>query len=209
MSLALERQRRPTEERQAAIVDAVLAQVAERGPAAVTTTDIARALNLTQGAVFKHFPTKDAIWMAVMDWVEAHLLGALEAAEAGAGSPLDGLRAVFMAHVRFVMAHPGVPRLIFHELQQADDTPVKQRVRGILGRYRALIARLLDAADAEGALAPGLDKAATAMLFIGSVQGLVMQSMLSGGARRMADEGERVFALVLRGIAREQERERT
>lgn len=86
------RTRLPTEARQAEIIAAVLQLAAERSPAEITTGDIAKALNLTQGAVFKHFPTKDAIWLAVLDWVEMNLLAALElAAQDGAAAIVPAL----------------------------------------------------------------------------------------------------------------------
>ena len=155
-----------SETRQAEIVAAVLQLAAERSPALITTGDIAKAVSLTQGAVFRHFPSKDAIWLAVIDWVESNLLDSLESAAQSAATPLACLQAVFMAHIGFVMQHPGVPRLIFNELQQPDDTPVKISVRSILERYRQLLLRLLDAAEANGQINPGIDKGAAGMLFI-------------------------------------------
>jgi AcrR family transcriptional regulator len=189
-----------TQARQTEIVMAVLALAAGRSPTAITTGDIAQVLGLTQGAVFRHFPNKEAIWLAVMAWVDSSLYAALEQAEQQAGSAWDGLRAVFMAHVRFVMQHPGVPRLIFSELQQADDTPVKAQVRALLLRYRKLLLRLLTALEQSGRLGVSVDKAAAASLFIGTVQGLVMQAMLSGCSANMEEEAARVFPLYLRAI---------
>jgi TetR/AcrR family transcriptional regulator len=192
--------RLPTEERQAEIVAAALHLARELSPALITTSDIAAAVGVTQGAVFKHFPTKDAIWLAAMAGVRERLLAALDAAAQAARSPLDALGAVFRAHVGFVVAHPGVPRLIFHELQRPSDSPVKQEVRALLQSYRKLLLGLLDAASQRRQVPPGLDKEAAATLFVGIVQGLVMQSMLSGKPGAMKAEAERVFALYLRGI---------
>ena len=192
--------RLPTEERQAEIVAAALRLARELSPALITTSDIAAAVGVTQGAVFKHFPTKDAIWLAAMAWVRERLLAALEAAAQAEPSPLGALAAVFRAHVAFVVAHPGVPRLIFHELQRPADSPVKQEVRALLQRYRRLLLGLFDAAVQQGQAPATLDKDAAATLFVGIVQGLVMQSMLNGKPVATKAEAERVFALYLRGI---------
>ncbi|MFZ2855645.1 MAG: TetR/AcrR family transcriptional regulator [Rhodocyclaceae bacterium] len=194
------RTRLSTEARQAGIVAVVLKLAAERSPAEITTGDIAKALNLTQGAVFKHFPSKDAICLAVLDWVEENLLAALRQAETQSATPLDGLQRVFMAHVHFVMQYPGVPRIIFNDLQRPDDTPLKQRVRSILRGYRQILARLLADAGEQRLIAHDLDAGAAATLFIGTVQGLVMQSMLAGSSAQMDDEAQRAFALYLRAI---------
>jgi len=192
--------RQPTEIRRAEIVAAVLRLAATRSPAAITTGDMAAELGFSQGAVFRHFPAKDAIWMAVLDWVDAELIAALDAAAQQGATPLEGLERVFMAHIRFVVASPGVPRIIFHELQHPDDTPLKQRVRALLGRYRQILVRLLDAAADRGLLLAGLDRQAAATLFIGTIQGLVMQSMLAADASAIEDDARRVVALYLRAI---------
>jgi len=192
--------RQPTEIRRAEIVAAVLRLAATRSPAAITTGDMAAELGFSQGAVFRHFPAKDAIWMAVLDWVDAELITALDAAAREGATPLEGLERVFMAHIRFVVASPGVPRIIFHELQHPDDTPLKQRVRALLGRYRQILVRLLDAAADRGLLLAGLDRQAAATLFIGTIQGLVMQSMLAADASAIEDDARRVVALYLRAI---------
>ncbi|MDD2667009.1 MULTISPECIES: TetR/AcrR family transcriptional regulator [Zoogloea] len=192
--------RLPTEARRAEIVAAVLHLAATQSPAHITTGDIAGELGFTQGAVFRHFPSKDAIWLAVLAWVDAELIAALERAAQEGRTPLDGLERVFMAHIRFVMAWPGVPRILFHDLQRPDDTPLKQRVRQLLGRYRQILARLFDAAARQGQVGGGLDTHAAATLFIGTIQGLVMQSMLAASPSGVEDEARRVLVLYLRAI---------
>lgn len=192
--------RLPTEARRAEIVAAVLHLAATQSPAHITTGDIAGELGFTQGAVFRHFPSKDAIWLAVLAWVDAELIAALERAEQEGRTPVDGLERVFMAHIRFVMAWPGVPRILFHDLQRPDDTPLKQRVRQLLGRYRQILARLFDAAARQGQVGGGLDTHAAATLFIGTIQGLVMQSMLAASPSGVEDEARRVLVLYLRAI---------
>ena len=194
--------RLPTQARQAEIVAAALRLAQDRSPAAITTTDLARAMGLSQGALFKHFPNKDAIWLAAMHWVAEHLLRTLNEAAQQADTPLDALRRVFDAHVEFVVTHPGVPRMIFHELQQAQDSPLKQQVRVLMQGYRQLLLGLLDSAAQGGDLVPELDAPAAATLFLGIVQGLVMQSMMSGQMLTMQAEAARVFHLYLRAICK-------
>ena len=106
------------EERRAATVQAVVDLAAEQNPAEITTTAIADRMGLTQGALFRHFPTKDAILQAVMSWVTERLLARVDKAAEGTTSPVAALEAVFMTHIDFVSEHPGVPRMLFGELQR-------------------------------------------------------------------------------------------
>ena len=192
--------RLPTEERQAEIVAAALNLAQEVSPASITTSGIAAAIGVTQGAVFKHFPTKDAIWLAAMTWVREQLLGRLDEAARSAPSAIKALEALFHAHVAFVVAHPGVPRVIFHELQQPADSPVKQEVRALLQTYRKLLLALLQDGVTAGDFAAELDQDAAATLFVGIVQGLVMQALLTGKPGAMKAQAAKVFALYLRGL---------
>lgn len=196
------RTRQASEFRQGSLVDAALQLAAHRTPADITTGDLAQAVGITQGAVFRHFSSKEAIWLAVLDWTAEALLARLRAAAAPAPNPLVALQAVFKAHVDFVTEHPGVPRLIFQELQHAQDTALKARVRDLMQQYRMLVMDLLQRAQEHTLLLPGADLQAAAVLFLGAVQGLVMQAMVSGQVQSMAAQAPGVFTIYLRGIAR-------
>ena len=80
--MILPKSRLSTGERQIEIIHAVLTLAAENSPDAITTQAIAQHMGLTQGAVFRHFPTREAIWLAVVDWVEQNLGNVIAAAVA-------------------------------------------------------------------------------------------------------------------------------
>ena len=147
----------PADERRAVTVGAVVALAATQNPSEITTSAIAQHMHLTQGALFRHFPNKDAILQAVMDWVAAQLLARIDRAADGAASPLAALQAMFMAHVAFVAEHPGVPRIIFSELQRAGETLPKQMVQTLITSYGARLHRLIAQGQAQGEVHAGLD----------------------------------------------------
>src|SRR5690606_21883807 len=130
-----------------------------------TTAAIAQQMGLTQGALFRHFPTKDAILQAVMAWVTEALLARVDAAVEGSVSPMAGLEAAFMAHIDFVAEHPGVPRMLFGELQRPGDSPPKRTVQELIHQYGQRLRRLLDAGKAQGELDAELDPDAAVVLF--------------------------------------------
>ena len=196
---AAPRQRMKSGERQQEIVAAVLALARERGPDAITTQAIADRMAVTQGALFRHFPDKEAIWIAVFVWVRESLGAVLEKAVAKAGSPLANIEAVFLAHVAFIAANPGVARVMFHELQYPGDSPVRAEVRAMITAYRKRLASLFAQARAAGELPADLDTALAPVLFIGAVQGLVIQSALAGDEAGMNKRARQLFPLLLDG----------
>lgn len=190
----------PADERRALTVDAVIELAAEQNPSEITTLAIAQRMGLTQGALFRHFPSKDSLFEAVMQWVGNQLLGRIEKSASRNTSPLAALEAMFMAHVEFVSAYPGVPRMLFGELQRAAETPAKRAVQIIIKQYSERLASLIDRGKALGEVAPEIDTGAAATLFIGTIQGLVMQSLLAGSVKRIRREAPGAFAIYSRGI---------
>ena len=195
----------PADARRAATVEAVVALAATQNPSDITTAAIAQHMQLTQGALFRHFANKDAILQAVMEWVAGQLLERIDRAANAAASPRAALQAVFMEHVGFVVQHPGVPRIILSELQRAGETEPKRLVQALVGSYGTRVRQLLAQGRSQGELHAALDVQAAATLFIGTVQGLVMQSLITGDMERMRADAQRVFAIYQRGIDTAQE----
>lgn len=190
----------PADERRAATVESVIQLASLQNPGEITTAAIAKHMNLTQGALFRHFPNKEAIWQAVMEWLAERLLSRIDQAAHGLASPLAALEAMFMSHIAFVAEHPGVPRMLFGELQRAEATPAKRQAQQLIQHYGERLQRLIAQGKGNSELSPMLDTEAAATLFIGTIQGLVMQSLLAGDVERMCRDAPRVFAIYRRGI---------
>lgn len=190
----------PADERRAITVETVIELAAEQNPNDITTAAIAQRMGLTQGALFRHFPTKESILGAVMQWVAEHLLRRVDTAILNCTSPLEALEKVFAAHIEFVAQHPGVPRMLFGELQHAKDSAAKQMAKTLMQNYAKRIVHLLEKGKSAGEVSDEIDVTAAATVFIGTIQGLVMQSMLTGDIRRIKGRAEGAFAIYLRGI---------
>ena len=194
------RKRLGADERREEIIRVTLELAARQGVDDVTTQDMAQAMGVTQGAVFRHFPSKDAIWLAVMQWVRDRLMAVLGRAAAAGRDPLDALERMFFAHIDFIAAHPAIPRVLTSEHLHARSSALRTLVTEIVLAYEAKIAGLLDAARQQGLARDDLDCHAAATLYIGMIQGLVLQSSILRGQRTLAAEAERTFPLFLAAI---------
>ncbi len=194
------KQRLSAEARQEQIIQVAVDLAGKRGMQGVTTQEMADAMGLTQGAIFRHFPTKDAIWIAAINWLRESLMGALGVAVQGARDPLDALERMFHAHLSFIAQYPAIPRIVFSG-QMLDENPVlRALVREILTGYEARIVMLLLQAREAGMIRPDLDEHGAATLFLGMIQGLVVQIKIVGVDRSMQEEARKLFPIYLAGI---------
>lgn len=187
-------------ERRAATVESLVELAARQNPNTITTAAIANYMGVTQGALFRHFSNKEEIWQAAMQWVENHLLASLDKAAADIESPLEAMQAMYLAHIEFVIGHPGVPRIMFGELQGVEQTPAKMITKTIMQTYAKRLRVLIEQGKANGELRADVDYQAAASLFIGTIQGLVMQSLMTGSLEQMRDNAPKVFAIYRKGI---------
>lgn len=189
-----------SEDRKSVTVESVIELAGEHNPSEITTSQIAKHMGVTQGALFRHFPSKDAIWESVMAWVAEKLLGRVESVAAREVSAIKALEAMFLTHIQFVSEHPGVPRMLFGELQNQAETPAKKIVRNLLSRYGIVIETQIKRGQALNEIDSGIDPAVAASLFVGSIQGLVMQSMLAGDPASVNRYASQTFAIFERGL---------
>lgn len=189
------------QQRRRQTVETLIDLAAEQNPNAITTQALADQMGLTQGAIFRHFPTKQAIFSGVMDWVAVRLMKRIDNAIASESKAIKKLEAMFFAHITFVSKHPGIPRILFGELQHNKDSIPKQMVQKLIGQYANKLQIVMQTGKDSGELTPDLDIEAAALLFIGSIQGLVMQSMLASDPKYMIDRAESVFNVYQRALS--------
>lgn len=189
-------------ERRAMTVQAVLKLAAVRNPSEITTAAISTDMGLSQAALFRHFSTKDEVWQAVMEWVATELMARVEHAAKDGASSIEALEGVFAAHVAFAAEHPGVPRILFSELQRTESTPAKVVLEATLQRYGQMLVGLLEQGKQSGEVEEEIDSPIAAALLVGAVQGLIIKAMLGGDMAIISRDAPRTFALFQRGIRR-------
>src|SRR5574341_159715 len=105
-------ERKPADSRRRQIADAALKIIADQGLARFTSLAIAREVGVSDAALFRHFATKEAIVLAVIDRVEEILFSGFPPAGA---DPVDRLGAFFRRRIEVIRQNPGVARLVGSE----------------------------------------------------------------------------------------------
>lgn len=189
-----------TEERRAMAVKAVLELAAVLNPSVITTTGIAAHMGLSQGGLFRHFSSKEEIWQNVMEWVATELYTRVSRAAEATSSPLSALEAMFMTHVEFAIEHPGVPRILFGELQKPEQTQTKIIVGTLLEKYGKLLAVKLEQGKSSGEVDEDVFIPAAVSIFIGAVQGLIIKSLLISDIDQIRLCASETFVLFRRSL---------
>ena len=171
--------RKPGEDRRREIADAALRVIATRGLGRFTSLAIAREIGLTDGALFRHFPSKEAIVDAAIDRVEDLLF---EGFPPRAEDPVDRLGAFFRRRIATVREHPGISSLVASdELAKAGSPEALRRVAGLRRRSREFVRSCVAEAERRRLLAPGLRSDEAAVVVLGALLALAHTAIPEGG----------------------------
>jgi AcrR family transcriptional regulator len=92
--------------------------VLEGGPSGLSLRELARRIDYTPGALYRYFPTKEALVEALNDGT-LRLLGEYFAAIPPEDDPVARLRALGAAYLRFAREHPAHYLTVFTQLPAA------------------------------------------------------------------------------------------
>ena len=95
------------------LLSAAVRVLAAKGLHASKIADIAAAADVGVGTFYLHFPTKEALFGAVVEETVARLKAAVDAARAAAHDPLEKMRAANAAFCRFAHENREVFRIVF------------------------------------------------------------------------------------------------
>jgi len=193
--------RKSAELRKAEIIAAVLDLADRIGPDRVTTGAAAAAVGVSQAALFRHFPTKDALWLAVADHVAGELAMKWDQALSETDDPIDRVKALMGAQLGQIVATPTLPMLLFSRELNVGNEDLRAAFRNLLMKFQALIVTELARGQDAGSLRREVAPADAAVLLTSLVQGMAIRWSLGARNFSLTGEGMRLLDVQLRLLA--------
>lgn len=191
--------RAKTDVRQQQIVEATLALLADSPLDQLSTRQIARALGISQPALFRHFASRDELLMAVIAATQRQLGEIAESVLSEPVGPVEKLEALARALLRHLHRHPGLPRLLFANVASGEG-PLFDALKQLYSMQRALVTELTREAQRAGEIDPSIDPRDAATLFVGMLQSITLIRRLDARPDPLEAEGARLLGIWLRGV---------
>ncbi len=160
------------------ILNAALDCFAQTGYEASSVAEICQAAGVSKGAFYHHFPSKQALFLALLEsWLET-IDSMMEINRRTAPSSAQALRQMseLMTHV-FAQAGGRLPMFLEFWTQASHDPQIWQAVVQPYQRYQDYFSELIQAGITEGSFKP-VDVDATARMLVSLALGLLLQGLL-------------------------------
>lgn len=170
-----DRRRRPG--RKIEILKAVMTLL-ERDDHKVTTAALAAEVGLSEAALYRHFSGKSAIFKALTDYIEEHLLNNNDELLNMDTSPLEQLKQLYIHHMHFFKDHPGLCRVYLVEGIFSREETIQ--MVALIIQFRQMVKQLLLKAQNDKELSNKLDLDAVVDLYVGMIQSAALRFVMSG-----------------------------
>lgn len=180
------------------MLDAALTVFTEHGYSDTAVDQVARASETSKGGLYFHFPSKQALFLALLDESSHALLERVQAEMDRELAPLARGEAALREVLLAFGEHRLLARLLLVEAVGAGKE-FNARLNQMHADFAGLIAACLDEAIATGQIAP-CDTSIVAHAWYGAVNQTVLRWLLTGEPERLEDTFPTLRDLLLFGL---------
>lgn len=181
------------------ILDAALRVFAARGYHGASVEEIAAEAATSKGGLYFHFPGKQALFLALLEWARAELRRRVEEAVAREGDPLARADAALRAVIRAFAGHRRLARVFMVDALGAG-REFHARVLAAQEEFIELVRGLFDDAQRAGQIEPTVDTDVAARAWFGAVNSIVTGWLLARSPRSLDETYRALRPLVYRSL---------
>jgi AcrR family transcriptional regulator len=161
--------RRLDSSRQQAVINAILEEAAEKGPASLNIKEIARRADIAVGSLYQYFPNRDGLLDFAIELCTRYMKDMFELSVPYLKAmPLkEALNAYLTVGIEWGKTESGLVRFFGRAAYQGDPNLAERVVRPVAEMMRKVIYELLEAAAQRGEIRAGIDLEATSRLVNG------------------------------------------
>jgi len=166
--------------RQLDIMQSLAKMLGEKGPVKITTSLLAAECEITEAAIYRHFPSKKKIYSGLVDFCEQNIFDLINSINSAEGDDLKKVKKILILLVTFSEKNPGLARLLTREAFSVDETSLDERIKQMMNKVELLIKQNLQKYEQKTKKKLGLSTASAANLLLACSEGIIQQFVRSG-----------------------------
>lgn len=178
-----------------------LAHELEKSPGErITTAGLARAVGVSEAALYRHFPSKAKMFEGLIEFIEETVFGLINRILADEASCAGRCEKIMMVLLGFSARNPGISRILMGDALIGETERLRQRIGQFFDRIEIQFKQILREGDLAGQLQGRQHVAATANLLLAVAEGRMNQYVRSSFKKSPLAEWDDQWVLLAQNI---------
>jgi AcrR family transcriptional regulator len=186
-------------DRKREILDVAMDLVVMDGVASLTMKRVADAMGFSEAAMYRHFDGKQDLIINLVRLVSGRFQEIFNDVDMDA-VPAEFFSTLLGRILQYIERTRGVSMMFFSESTYNRDVPVREELADVFGCLIGYVSEYLESGMSSGVIRRGLDCDSGAVLFIGIIQSVTIQYILSDYSVSVDSHGSKLLDIYLQGI---------
>lgn len=166
----------------------------------ITTASLARAVGVSEAALYRHFPSKAKMFEGLIEFLEDTVFGLITRILADDRDVVTRCEKIMAVLLGFSARNPGITRILVGDALVGETERLRVRVGQFYDRIETQFKQVLREGELAGRLPAGVPAAAMAGLLVAAAHGRMAQFVRSGFKRSPLELWEQQWPLLARGL---------
>jgi len=180
--------------RQNDIMDKAIQIIAQQGMQELTIKNIAEAVGVTEAALYRHFKSKKAILLAVLEYFHEVSDDLVHRVEQEVTTPFEKVSMFIMKRYELFSSQPDLAKVMFSEVIFEYDEDLSEAMLRIMHQHKVYIEKCLEEAQAQQLCRRDIGNKELFRIIIGPVRLLIIQWCLNRFGFPLIEEGAKLWA---------------
>jgi len=188
-------------DRRQQILQALAAELEQSPGQRITTATLARAVGVSEAALYRHFPSKARMFEGLIEFAEETVFGRVGRIIEERGDALERCEHVMALLLGFAERNPGIVRVLLGDALVGETPRLRDRVEQFCRRLETQFRQVLREGEARGELPRGLPADALAALLCAVLAGHMQRYQQSGFRQRPTVQWPRQWSALRAALA--------
>lgn len=189
-----EKQKKPSRRQQ--ILEALARELEINPGERITTAGLARAVGVSEAALYRHFPSKAKMFEGLIEFIEETIFGLINRILKEEPSSLKRCEKILSLLLGFSEKNPGLTRILSGDILTGETERLRVRINQFFERLETQVKQVLREGEMNKELSFAIPVQVQANLLIAVVEGHIVQFVRSGFKRSPLEGWDKQWALL-------------
>lgn len=178
------------------ILEALAQQLENQPGERITTASLAKAVGVSEAALYRHFPSKARMFEALIEFIEETIFGLINRILEDQQTAQNRCENILNVLLGFSARNPGLTRILVGDALTGENERLRTRISQFYDRMETQLKQILREAESKNELPVGHPSAAIANLLLAAAEGRMNQFVRSGFKQSPLERWDQQWALL-------------